>query len=168
MTPELRAAWLRIENQVRITAGSVVVEETETADDDKARAGADLGIIWSALTAAEARELPDPTAGCSCTWHVERDPYEPHIPARYEQEYDPACPEHSKHLYEPRQGEWVLRSSVDSEAKVLRRAELRMFYDTDNDPLDDDSELPVGELRRLLWLPVRDLSMADLREAFDQ
>lgn len=40
--------------------------------------------------------------------------------------------------------------------KALREAERRMFGTTDGDLIDGSSELPAGELRRLLWLPYSD------------
>jgi hypothetical protein len=52
------------------------------------------------------RVLPDPMGGCVCTPH-DQDAgggYVEHL-----LEYDPACPEHSEHLYDPRTGVWVLR-----------------------------------------------------------
>lgn len=48
--------------------------------------------------------LPDPKAGCTCTWHSE-DRSGGHFETV--PEYDPACPEHSTHLYDPRQGMWI-------------------------------------------------------------
>ncbi|WP_016695010.1 hypothetical protein [Rhodococcus rhodochrous] len=48
--------------------------------------------------------LPDPNGGCVCTWHTQDAGcgYTEVIP-----EYEPACPEHSTHLYDPRTGMWI-------------------------------------------------------------
>ncbi|UPK64930.1 hypothetical protein MYP14_06145 [Rhodococcus pyridinivorans] len=48
--------------------------------------------------------LPDPNGGCVCTWHTQDAGagYSEVIP-----EYEPACPEHSTHLYDPRAGMWI-------------------------------------------------------------
>ena len=53
--------------------------------------------------------LPDPKGGCSCWLPSEQwDTSYYGIPEPGSQaEYDPACPEHSHHVYDPRQGEWV-------------------------------------------------------------
>ena len=47
-------------------------------------------------------------------------------------EYEPACPEHSEHLWDPTQGAWVLRSERDAAvaAKALREA-AEAIADTD-------------------------------------
>lgn len=55
------------------------------------------------LLGARWARLPLPSEGCACTpaglnpW-----PY-----TEEEVEYEPACPIHSTHLYDPRRGEWV-------------------------------------------------------------
>ncbi|WP_029292241.1 hypothetical protein [Cellulomonas sp. HZM] len=53
-----------------------------------------------------ARILPDPTAGCCCIWH-DQDAGGGYTETVVE--YEPACPEHSEHLYDPRTGTWVLQ-----------------------------------------------------------
>lgn len=50
-----------------------------------------------------ARLLPDPQGGCTCIEH-EQDAGGGH--AEYLTEYDPTCPEHSEHVYNPRTGVW--------------------------------------------------------------
>lgn len=54
----------------------------------------------------EMAALPDPKAGCVCTMHGQNagGGY-----MEYVLEYEPACPEHSVHLYDPRLGVWVHR-----------------------------------------------------------
>lgn len=58
------------------------------------------------------RAFPDPKDGCACTphWQDAGGGYTEFVP-----EYEPACPEHSYHLYDPRTDEWVLRSENDWE-----------------------------------------------------
>lgn len=51
------------------------------------------------------RLLPDPEGGCVCTMHDSNYPIEPP-----DGEYEPACPVHSTHLYDPRSGTWVTHS----------------------------------------------------------
>lgn len=45
-------------------------------------------------------------AGCRCIphWQDAGGGYTEYVP-----EYEPSCPEHSEHLWNPRTGEWVLR-----------------------------------------------------------
>jgi hypothetical protein len=50
--------------------------------------------------------LPRPEDGCACIPHEQSvDPGY----VEYIWEYDPACPEHSEHLYDPRSGVWIFR-----------------------------------------------------------
>lgn len=73
---------------------SVVAEEPEAPSDDQiAMDNAD----W------QGRLLPDPEGGCCCTWHAQ-DAGGGHT--EYLMEYEPACPEHSEHVYNPRTGIW--------------------------------------------------------------
>lgn len=65
-----------------------------------------------------ARVLPDPTAGCCCTWHNQD------AGGGYTEtvvEYDPACPEHSVHLYDPRSGTWVLQPDPSAAMQTQAR-----------------------------------------------
>ena len=59
--------------------------------------------------AVAAKALP--VEGCSCTPH-EQDAGGGHT--EYLLEYEPACPEHSEHLWDPKRGMWVLRSERDA------------------------------------------------------
>lgn len=57
--------------------------------------------------------LPDPHGGCACVWHPpSNDPAEPHISFPPELEYEPACPVHSHHVYNPRTGVWDLAEAA--------------------------------------------------------
>jgi hypothetical protein len=56
------------------------------------------------------RTLPDPAGGCSCD-DASQDAGGGYI--EHLLEYDPACPVHSTHLYDPRIGEWILRPTED-------------------------------------------------------
>ena len=51
----------------------------------------------------QRRLLPDPEGGCCCTWHSQ---YAGGGHTEYLMEYEPACPEHSEHVYNPRTGIW--------------------------------------------------------------
>lgn len=65
---------------------------------------------WLAQHDAEvARPLPDPTGPCACSFDSE-DRGGGHF--ELVQEYEPACPVHSEHLYDPVLGMWVLRDQV--------------------------------------------------------
>ena len=59
--------------------------------------------------AVAAKALP--VEGCACTSHVQDagGGYFEHL-----LEYEPACPEHSEHLWDPRQGMWVDRAAHDA------------------------------------------------------
>lgn len=52
-----------------------------------------------------ARILAAPKGGCVCTphWQDAGAGYTEFVP-----EYEPDCPEHSYHLYDPRRGEWII------------------------------------------------------------
>lgn len=68
------------------------------------------------MEAREGRVLPDPKGGCICWLPSEMwDTSYYGIPEPGSQmEYDPACPEHSVHLYNPRLGEWRLRDKYQA------------------------------------------------------
>lgn len=65
--------------------------------------------------------LPDPKGGCACRGYSED-----HGAGYVEQmvEYEPACPEHSEHVYNPRTGVWDLSdpSRVQPSREELARA----------------------------------------------
>lgn len=72
----------------------------------------------------ERPSLPDPAGGCVCTWHSEDRG------AGYSEtvlEYDPACPEHSVHVYDPRSGMWVDRPAAPTVTAEQRLALARVF-----------------------------------------
>lgn len=65
-----------------------------------------------------ALSLPDPKAGCACT------PYSQDAGGGYFEhplEYEPACPIHSAHVYDPIKGEWIDRGTADYGAEVSSR-----------------------------------------------
>lgn len=59
------------------------------------------GALWASL--------PDPEGGCACDGHEEV-----HGPGHVEYllEFNPACPEHSDMIYDPKAGVWGLRTEV--------------------------------------------------------
>ena len=59
---------------------------------------------------AAVAALPLPVDGCACTPHEQSAGG---VYTEYLLEYEPACPEHSEHLWDPTQGAWVLRSERD-------------------------------------------------------
>ena len=69
------------------------------------------GLLVSPEHDAAVAALPLPGDGCSCTPH-EQDAGGGYT--EYLLEYEPACPEHSEHLWDPTQGAWVLRSERDA------------------------------------------------------
>lgn len=84
-------------------------EHFDAADDDERvlteHALADVALAWFAAARDESgRLLPDPAGGCVCTRYAEDrgGGYSETVG-----EYDPACPVHSFHVYDPRAGEWV-------------------------------------------------------------
>lgn len=71
--------------------------------------------------------LPDPNGGCVCTWH------EQSADCGYSElvyEYEPACPEHSTHLYDPRAGMWIddPRRALDRVRDLLDRHKSQEIY----------------------------------------
>lgn len=59
----------------------------------------------------QGRLLPDPKGGCCCTWHSQ-DAGGGHTECLME--YEPACPEHSEHVYNPRTGIWERAEEPES------------------------------------------------------
>jgi hypothetical protein len=55
------------------------------------------------------RNLPDPKGGCACWVNPEPWTYYGIAEPGDSLEYDPACPVHSVHLYDPRAGMWIER-----------------------------------------------------------
>lgn len=105
---------------------AVVIEQATPADVpgyrmryavDAARALAAAGLLASPEHDAAVAALPLPGDGCSCTPHEQSAGG---VYTEYLLEYEPACPEHSEHLWDPTQGVWVLRSERD--AAVAARA----------------------------------------------
>ncbi|RDI32427.1 hypothetical protein DEU38_103160 [Rhodococcus sp. AG1013] len=78
--------------------------------------GGDYADIADAILADLHPEtaLPDPNGGCVCTAHTQDagGGYTEHL-----LEYEPACPEHSQHLYDPRLGEWIHRPDTEENAR---------------------------------------------------
>ncbi|KTS90696.1 hypothetical protein NS183_07915 [Microbacterium testaceum] len=73
----------------------------------------DLLEALSSPPADAARVLADPKGGCSC------EPFDQDAGGGYVErlaEYEPDCPEHSHHLYDPREGAWI----IDPRGKVER------------------------------------------------
>lgn len=70
---------------------------------------------WLESVRTEARRLPVPSDGCVCGWHTQDagGGYSETVP-----EYEPACPVHSEHVWDPRQGMWVSR---DEERERIAR-----------------------------------------------
>lgn len=59
-------------------------------------------------------------------------------------------------LYEDGKQEYIRKATISFDAAlvpILSSAENRMFSTTDRELVHDDEELPVGELRRLMWEP---------------
>ena len=69
------------------------------------------------VKAAEARALPEPGSGCICEWYSEDRGGGYHETM---QEYDPACPEHSQHVYNPRTGVWEFPNAAEATIARVR------------------------------------------------
>lgn len=107
------------------------VRAVQDADARAARrgysAGARPGIVaarvltaaWP-LIAAHVQRLPRPEDGCVCSWESEdRGGGYSELVA----EYEPACPVHSEHLWDPRQGMWIDRAQHDAEVRAAALTE---------------------------------------------
>lgn len=66
-----------------------------------------------AVNALNARLLPDPEGGCVCETYSE-DRGGGYSEAMVD--YDPACPKHSVHVYDPRTGVWEFDATARAEA----------------------------------------------------
>lgn len=124
-------------DQIPAEIVEAAVRAVQDADARAARrgysAGARPGIVaarvltaaWP-LIAAHVQRLPRPEDGCVCSWESEdRGGGDSELVA----EYEPACPVHSEHLYDPRTGVWVLRAKHDREvqARALEEAAERAW-----------------------------------------
>jgi len=77
------------------------------SDFYQVRARAALAAVWSDI------RLSHPKGGCVCSFESE-DRGGGH--SELVQEYEPACPVHSEHVYDPKTGVWVLRSEIQAAA----------------------------------------------------
>ena len=93
-----------------------------------ARALEEAGLLVTPERDAAVAALPLPGDGCSCTPHEQSAGG---VYTEYLLEYEPACPEHSEHLWDPTQGVWVLRSERDAAvaAKAPREAAEEVYGD---------------------------------------
>lgn len=75
-----------------------------------------------------SRGLPGPKDGCCCAWYSEDrgGGYFETI-----QEYDPACPEHSEHVYDPRTGMWEHAPEPRALPSVEEVAAVLVAHDCD-------------------------------------
>jgi hypothetical protein len=62
-------------------------------------------------------DLPDPKGGCACHYHGS-DP----LSGPPDVEYEPACPVHSEHVYDPRRGMWIFADPAKNAAWEADRA----------------------------------------------
>lgn len=89
-------------NGSEIVAGQLIRQQQAIRAGEERAARAE-----AKLTAG--RTLPGPGDACQCTWS----------PAGFNQpvevEYEPSCPEHSEHVYDPRTGAWELRNRLRAE-----------------------------------------------------
>lgn len=98
-----------------VTIPDVIFEKALKAVLERRETQGTFGIrpdLRAALTAVWADiRLPDPAGGCACSFDSEDrgGGYSELV-----QEYEPACPEHSEHLYDPVLGVWVLRDQVSA------------------------------------------------------
>ena len=95
------------------------------------------------LRAAEARTLPTGDE-CVCGWHNEERGGGGYVEVM--QEYSPACPQHSEHLYDPKAQAWVLRSDTAVEER-LEAVDALHVAEYDDGPevnvcFDDRAEWP--------------------------
>ena len=106
MTPEERAQLARWKREVLSVREAI--EERDAVPTDRALV------------------LPDSQGGCTCI-PFDQDAGEGYV--EHLLEYDPACPEHSTHVYDPRTGTWIGRDKpvestedmVEWAAQVIRR-----------------------------------------------
>lgn len=84
----------------------------ETYPGDSAQEFIDRGVAveWFTQGARYSSRLPRPGDGCQCSWHTQ-DAGGGHFETI--QEYEPSCPEHSEHVYNPKAGVWESSASVD-------------------------------------------------------
>lgn len=75
-------------------------------------------------------EVTDEAAGCTCTpyWQDAGGGYTEYVP-----EYEPSCPEHSQHVWNPRTGEWVFAGVTDEMVEAGAQAMLDCWA-IDGDP----------------------------------
>lgn len=83
--------------------------------DKQVREGFELGVEWAD---ANPQPHPRPGDGCQCTGYSQ-DAGGGYF--EYLVEYEPACPEHSEHVYSPRTGVW---EHANPEPRTITREEL--------------------------------------------
>lgn len=89
-----------------------------TAEIDRLRNRADD--LAEEVARLRERQLPKVEDGCACHYHPG-----PVLGMPDDIEYEPACPEHSEHLYDPRSGSWIFRDPVkNAEWEAVRASEV--------------------------------------------
>lgn len=138
------------------------VQATLRAEFDAALAAHDAvkRAEWEAEVSA--RTLPNPKGGCACGWHSQD------AGGGYTEilaEYEPTCPEHSKHVYNPRTGVWELPEQGETEWEVEHGILLKIggnWAETEWEPEHFDevvagyphNEYVRAERKVTPWLPV--------------
>lgn len=97
--------------------------------------------------ARHSSRLPQPGDGCQCSWH-RQDAGNGHFETI--QEYEPSCPEHSEHVYNPRKGVWDLARQEPTDADV--EALSKEIYG-EGDPMRTDDQ----KLAEQLWEAVAEV-----------
>lgn len=126
MPPWLRTQWSdNGETPRRVIADHtrcyVITTEGMLANADAeliANAPTDIAALLAEVKTLRTKVLPRVKDGCACIYHLAPGPA---LPA--EVEYEPACPEHSEHLYDPRSGSWIFRDPAKNAAWEAERDE---------------------------------------------
>jgi len=90
-----------------------------------------------------AGALPDPAGGCVCEHYTEN---RGGVYSETMMEYEPACPEHSQHVYNPRTGVWELGATARAEAAERAVQRVRaLAYDWRHQPTNSDTEQQIAD-----------------------
>lgn len=92
-----------------------------------------MAVEWFAQ-GADFNRLPLPADGCQCEWHTQ-DAGGGHTEIL--QECNPACPEHSEHVWNPRSGSWE-HADAAPRLSVIREMHSPVAGEHDGLPIPDE------------------------------
>jgi hypothetical protein len=87
-----------------------LIDRTTNTHDNKVHDAWLTDLVDAILARYAVVKLPEANGRCICTSHAQD------AGCGYTEmvlEYEPACPEHSQHVYDPRAGAWIEHPSIE-------------------------------------------------------